>query len=771
MALSTHYLTAMHIWTDLLAREGALLLMLLALGTAPAAFLSERFDAAGRFALAPILGFCLGTCLATTTLEFVPADQTYWMLVPVALLSVGVAVWRTLRSYDGTGWRTRLPLRDVVQLFVVCVAVTGPLNYTLHAHHTVGPAAYTYTDVDNYVGEEDGARTTSTSEARDAWARAQQTGGHFADLTQWDWSFFASFNANPNAAPLNANTDTLLGLGATDTNAAFLITMLLAGALGAFAAVRYATRSPTWMAALAGALFGGPLFLELWFDTFQAAIIALGLLMPFAILGSETLRSRRVANLVLFALVFACFLTVYPVLAPILVVAGAIVVGWLAFAIRRGGGTLRLFARPAAISMGALAALVVALDNVSFVHVLDYYRKLLNNTVPLPRVTWHLPVQVLPGWLLQTREFWYMPSLGVGGFKQILLGALLPLVFLAFIVVGLRRHRPALALVALAGICALVAEYSYSSRDSCTYCAERDLLPLAPIAIVLLALGLATVLAMPQRWARVLGALGAALVVISVSQRAHVELTRFSDSSYFLDSANRSVLTHLPDDIKALQLEGYGESVAAQSEQPLVYYLADERLPERVSISLGSDINNATEYLDFGVIESPGPAFRPDYNYVLTRLAGIHTDRRVIARSGGVALEERTQPVDVMTYSGIEVPLVRLDKSGTAWVHPGSPLQMYVVGASDTRLWVRLVFRTQQQIGIPPQTDVSALQRGSTLIVCVPTTGTAPVRDASLRLIVPTTGTPHLTEKFPPAIPQEGVALTAMHAAEGRCTL
>ncbi len=62
----------MHIWIDLLAREGTLLLTLLALGAAPAASLSEHFDAPGRLALAPILGFCLGTCLVTTVLEFIP---------------------------------------------------------------------------------------------------------------------------------------------------------------------------------------------------------------------------------------------------------------------------------------------------------------------------------------------------------------------------------------------------------------------------------------------------------------------------------------------------------------------------------------------------------------------------------------------------------------------------------------------------------------------------------------------------------------------------
>lgn len=518
-------------------------------------------------------------------------------------------------------------------------------------------------------------------------------------------------------------------------------------------------------------LFGGPLFLELWFDSFQAAIIALGLIMPFAILASETLRCRRKANLVLLALVLGCQLTVYPLFLPILAAASSLVLIWRSISIRREGTQLRPLIRPVLVRIAALVTLMIAFDVVGFVRILLYYPKILNNTVLLPRVGWHLPLEVLPGWLLQTREFWYMPSLSMG-VKQIVLGALIPLVLLCFGVVGIRRHRPALALVALAGVCALAAEYAYSSREACTYCAERDLLPLGPIAAVLLALGLATLLAMPKRWGRVLGLLGVGLVILAVGQRARVELTRFANGSYFLDSANRSVLSTLPSNARALQIEGYSETLNAQAENALVYYLADEHVRGRVSILLSSNLNDAISYLSFGVVEPPGPEFHSDYTYVLTRFAGIKTDRRVVARSGGIALEQRTKRLDVTPSSGLEAPLERLDTSGIAWVQPGQTLQLYVIGAiMNERVWAKLTFYSNDPISVPSQTGVRAIQRGSTLTVCVPATSSGVVRGVTLKLTAPAVSAPTPHEQFPPPTPSEGVALTAMYAVSGHCTV
>jgi hypothetical protein len=276
---------------------------------------------------------------------------------------------------------------------------------------------------------------------------------------------------------------------------------------------------------------------------------------------------------------------------------------------------------------------------------------------------------------------------------------------------------------------------------------------------------------MPARWARLAGTIGVLIVVLSVGQRARVELRRFSDSSYFLDSANRSVLSHLPRDATAIQLEGYGESLSAQAEQPLVYHLVDERLPGRVSVSLGSNLHNGTEYLNFGAIESPGPAFRANYDYVLTRLPGIDTARRVLARSGGIALEQRTQPLDVITDSGIAVPLVRLDASGTAWVQPGTPLRLYVVGQGGASVWVRLTLHAQEPVTVAPHTSATMRQRGNTLTACVPATGSAPVREASLSLLAAAVAGPVPPEEFPPPIPSEVIQLSAMRAVTGRCAV
>ena len=104
-----------HVLTDLLAREGAYAVILLALGAGPAAFLSQRFDAGSRIALAPILGFCLGTCVTTTVLEFVPTGSSYWLLVPLSLGSMGSRLGEPSRrdgrnpGLGGCPWATWSP--------------------------------------------------------------------------------------------------------------------------------------------------------------------------------------------------------------------------------------------------------------------------------------------------------------------------------------------------------------------------------------------------------------------------------------------------------------------------------------------------------------------------------------------------------------------------------------------------------------------------------------------------------------------------------------
>jgi hypothetical protein len=762
----------MHIWTNLLAREFALLAILPLLGACPASLLSDRFDAASRIAMSALLGFCVGTCVTTTILQFAPTDDTYWILVPLALASVSIAALRTRRVRGAPEWRRRLPPRDLAALALVGLAVAGPVTYTLHERATVGPAVYYYSDADNYVAIQDAARTTSLHAARQAWDQHLRTGARWGDLTQLIWSSIAGLGSNLDAGPLDSNVNALLGLWATDTYSPFLTVLLLTGALGAFAAVRYFSRSRTWTAVLGGSLFGGPMFLELWYDSFQAAIVAVGLLLPFLILCDDALRNHRRATLPLIALIVATMLTVYPLYIPFLLGTSALLLLWNAWTVKRRGRPLRPLLRPVGAAVLAVVLLAIAFDPVGFIRDFRYYETVLNGTLALPRVTFHLPLSVLPGWIAQTREFWNMPPLGTGGVKQLLLGALFPLLFLGLVVIGLRRYRASLVLVAMSGLCAVVAEYSFASRQACTYCAERNLLPLTPLAAVLIALGLCALLACSDQRPKVVGMLGVALVVLAVGQRTRVELTRFANASYFTDSADRSLLTHVAMDKASIEEEGFGASVAAESEQPLVYHLINERAPGAVSVILGSDVGNSIAYLDLtGLPMPPGPEFHADYRYILTRLAGVATDRRVIARSGGIALEERVQRLDVTPYAGLAAPLERVSRSGVAWVQTQYPLQLYLVGYdAGRRAWARLTFTATVPVAVPPQAGVHAHQAGSVLTVCVPATGRAPIRRVTVTLnadLIP--GEPP-DELFPPAMPLEGVALTSMYAVAGGCT-
>ncbi len=741
----------MNIWTQLATSEAALLAMLVALGSGPAALLPASFDAATRIALAPILGFCLGTCVMTTTLEFVPAQDSYPLLVVVALASAAFAAWRRL----GAPARGRPSLRDAAQLLVVCVAVAGPLTVVLHDRHTVGPAAYYFTDVDNYVAVQEAAGTTSLREARRAWEEMERTGEPFADLTQFIFAFIGEFGSNLDATPLHANVNELLGRSSIDTYAPFLIVLLLAGALGAFATVRRIAGEPTWTATLAGASFGGALFLELWFDGFQAGLIALGLLLPAVLLGAEALRDRRAANLVLVALVLATFITVYPLFVPPLALVGGVALLSRARAERRAGAGVRELGRSLAAPALAVVALTAVFDPVALLRTIGYYAKVVGGGFPFPRVGFRLPPEVLPGWLFQTREFWFLVPFDAATPKTLLLGVLIPLAFAAFAAVAVRRHRIALALLALAAVFSLLAWVAYESADACTYCAQRYLLALAPILAVLLALGLAHALRSPSRAWRLSAIAGAVLAVLALGQRARVELDRFADTSFFFDSSSRSALESLPDDGRPLHLEGYWAGPHAQAEQPLAYHLAGDRAPGRVSISLGTAYNNAVQYLTLGPTRAPGPEFRSDYRYLLTRFSGVAGDRRLIVRRGAVSLMRRTSALDVTPYDGLTI--APGDGSGVPFVRPAATIGFHVVGRGAGRpAWARLTFATTVPVAVPAQRGVRARAVRGRLTVCVRATGRAPIRAATLSLPVPA---------------PDAVKLTAMRAVSGRCAL
>lgn len=743
-----------------------MLVTLFALGSGPASFLGRRFDAAARLAMAPVLGLCLGTCVFTTLIWCTAARNTYWLLPIIAIASVAVALTRGLAAIpadlDGAKHSRvallirRLCFRDALALVAVCAVVSAPLSYTLHERHGVGPTGFEVWDAVGYTAETDGMVQQSIRTAE----HSVYTAAH--NFIQRYWEFYAPGNQNTDAAPLSANLNELIGLHATDTQSLFLIVFLMSGALGAFAAVRYAAPKPIWAAPLAGVLFAGPFFLQLMADGSQAATCGLATILPIVAVGADALRRPRVASLVLFALLVSGLIALYPLFVPAVGIAAAtIIVVICAMAWWRG----RLNRRRLSWVIGALTlviALSIVFNLVSFLRDMRYWHEVLNGEYYLSGLPkYHLPYSVLPGWLLQTREFYFLSELGSTSAKQVLIGVILPIVFIGVIVFGVRRRPAGLFLLAPLLIYAAMAYYT-SSTHHCSYCTDRALLPIAPLSIGLLVLGIAMLATASSRWLRWTGVLVAIAAVVAVGERTRQERLRFADGSYFLDAGNRALLSHLPAHPGAVDLESYGEDPnVAPGELPLVYFLVYER--DHGAASVPTEYSEYSSLAYLGESNPANPELNPNYRYVLTRLGGVQTGRRVIARTGSLALEERTQPLDATVVSGVAVPPVRLDAQGLAWVE--GPLHMIVVGGGPNPAWISLRFKAIVPVTVPRQPGVRAQSnRGGELTACVRAIGTAPVRKATISLSFPLLPGIAPAEPFAVPEPPQGVQLTAMRA-------
>src|SRR5690349_16858547 len=81
---------------DLVAREGAILLVLGAVGSGPAALLPNPLPGVARIAVAPAFGLALSAGVLLTASQVMPMATACWVvLVPLAVLSVAYTVWRT----------------------------------------------------------------------------------------------------------------------------------------------------------------------------------------------------------------------------------------------------------------------------------------------------------------------------------------------------------------------------------------------------------------------------------------------------------------------------------------------------------------------------------------------------------------------------------------------------------------------------------------------------------------------------------------------------
>jgi hypothetical protein len=509
------------------------------------------------------------------------------------------------------------------------------------------------------------------------------------------------------------------------------------------------------------------MFAELFMDGSEGAICGSALLAAVVALGAEALRHRERATLVLFALLIAGLQTAYPLFVPPIVLAAAAILSLLLVArLRRGRTSSRELTR-AALQLVGVVALAAAFTPVAFLRNVRYWIGVLNGSVSLVGLpAYMLPLDVLPGWVLQTREFYNLPDLGHATPAHLLLGALVPALMIFVIAFGVRRYRAALLILAVAAGASLLAYYTSSSRG-CSYCVQRNLIPVAALAPAALCLGLAALVSLRNRLALALAVGTAAVVVVVIAHEGVVERQRLANGSYLLDTQARRALAALPAHSGPVDLEGFGQTSLAPMELPLVYNLVDEKTHGSVSQPTNVDDNRGLAY--FGGPQPLGPSFVTNYAYVLTRLAGIQTQRRVIARYGAIALQQRVRDVDVLLTGGAYVDAARFDPIGTAWV-ANVPLRFLVVGGrSGDPAWLSIVLDRTVPVKVNPTPGLTAVHHvGSGLQICLRVGGSAPLRAAQLSLTFTPLPQRQLQRYAPPPQPR-GVRLVSMEALTTRC--
>ncbi len=756
-------------------RELAALAVLLAMGSGPASFLGRRFDAAARVAIAPVLGLCLATCVFTTLIWFTAARNTYWLIPVIASASVAVALRRSLPASGADGfWHrsrrllARLRVRDALALGIVCVVVAAPLSATLHQRDSVGPTGYLILDTDGYTATADAMEQLSLREAARPDARN-------ANFLHKFLSIVARGPAHIDASPLAANLELLLGLHATDTQSLFLIVFLVTGALGAFAAVRYLTPEPGWVAPLAGVLFAGPLFLQLLADGSQAATCGLAVLMPLAVVGVESVRERRLANLALLALLASGLVALYPLWFPAVAAAGALVLATVAIVEPLRGRLSWRSLAGAASSVAIVLALTVLFDVVAFTRDVRYTLATIAGETLEGKPEYHLPFWVLPGWVLQTRQFYvlqspplfYLPNLSQAQIVEVLGAAVLPIALIAVILFGLWRNRRGLLLVAIVVVFAVLAEYG-SVAHHCSYCVDRDTLPSAPTSIILLMVGLGALATASHRWMRWSAIVLALATLVAVGAQTWTERGLFAAEAYYLGGDERTAVSHLPPRAGPVAMEGFGENSeidAPVAELALVYTLIYEHSHDEVS--LPTEYSNYNSLAYFGGPDPKDPDFTRDYRYVLSRFGGVQTDRRVIARAGPVALEERAGALDAILTTGVAVPMVRQEVEGQPSVVEA--LHILVLGGGAAPAWVLLRLHTIAPAEARREPGLSSHAGPHELVVCAPATGVAPVRRATVGLGGKLYPGPTYSERFALSALQ-GIKLVTMRAVS-RCSV
>ena len=155
----------------------------------------------------------------------------------------------------------------------------------------------------------------------------------------------------------------------------------------------------------------------------------------------------------------------------------------------------------------------------------------------------------------------------------------------------------------------------------------------------------------------------------------------------------------------------------------------------------------------------------PGYPFVFTRLAGVESDRRVVAERGPYALEERVSPLDVTIVNGVVSDLAQRDSAGKAWVT--GPVELLVADTERAPAHVTLELSGPQAASLRLAGRGEIVREDGRALVCVPAPGRSPVRRVGVPLrFEEGTFLPAPNPQDPPTPPTD-LLLEAVSVAQG----
>jgi MFS family permease len=669
-------MTSLEVAVRLLSMEAGFILLAGLLGSGPAALLPGRIPVVARIALAPPLGLALGFPVMLTVSQFLAmAVGAYAVMVPLALAS---AVLAASRAFRAPRERRTVRRRHLVAAAMALAIPLALLSAPLIEQRSLGPVSYQVSDAVNYASFSGHLEDRSWQDEEFGLGRADDLLVH---------KFLASSYFQSGTIPFASALGATFGFEAVDAQSALMIALVAIGALGCFAVVLTITGSP-WAGLAAAVLYAGPVNYQLFIDGSQAALAAMAMLGPIAVLATRLPESPVRAG-ALFGLATVGMMTVYPAFLPLVAVGFAVAMA-IHLARDRRGGSLRTGA------LGSLAAVaaVVVFGPVSLAKNVDYARAVADGLLnkPTDEGTWNEPVlygdfgkakelptiketfppfyppaEAAPAWITQSRERYDLLPISLLSAEDVAFrGIALPALVMVLAAAGAWRYRRIAFLLLAVAVSLALSYYGYQAQD-CSYCGQRALLAIPPILVVLASCGLVAtagwIAARSSARSGFLVAVSAALVLVGTAlynDRALAE--RLVDAGYSLQPGAREVIDDAPGEVL---LEGVGAG------HPYTSFFESNLLPlaTRVETEVRPQVDwKGLPIAIFPERYPPGLPENPDYRYVLTRIGGIESDRRVVAQRGPYALEERTAPLDVTVVNGVVADIVQRDPDGSAWV-------------------------------------------------------------------------------------------------------